>query len=173
MGAVTYYVMNGRQYVRKKSSLTRKRVLKSKAFEKTRQCATKMGIAAQIGSVIYKALPTDYTRERWFYRAITGEAASLLYEGKEEQEVKELLWNKYITATGAIPEGKEPVEEGKWNPHPASQETNLKLREAFYDRWHFQGLSYSRFKHAWSKRRSFNPDRFLDELNQAVLERWR
>jgi hypothetical protein len=75
VGNVTFYQMWGKTYVRKKSSLTRKRVMNSKTFEKTRRYANDLGRAAQIGSIIYKALPADL-KERWLYRAITGEAAT-------------------------------------------------------------------------------------------------
>ena len=173
IGGITFYVMNGRQYARAKSSLRREDVLKKKAFEKTRQCAEKMGIAAQIGSVIYKALPDDMRGDKWFYRAITGEAASLLYKGKEEQEVMDILWKKYILDTGAKPAGDEYVTPGRYNRHEPTKEVNIKLREVFYERWESQGLSYYRYKHAWLKKRNFDfkPDRFRDELNQAYLER--
>ena len=171
IGGVTFYQMNGRTYVRAKSSLTRKRVLKSKAFEKTRKCARDLGRASQIGSVIYKALPDDIRRERWLYRAITGEAASLLYEGKEEQEVEELLWKKYITETGAIPEGEKNIEQGSWNNHPSTKETNIKLREVFQQRWESQGMDYYWFKRAWRKRGSFNRNTFREMLNNADRQR--
>ena len=170
---LTYYVMNGRQYVRKKSSLSRKRVLKSKAFEKTRQCAAKMGIASKIGSLIYKSLPTGYNKERWFYRAITGEAASLLYEGKEERVVIDLLWKRYITETNDEPAEDGYVNQGSTNSHEPAPKTNVKLRQVFFERWLIQGLPYERFKHAWPKKRGFKYYRFRNELNQAVLERKR
>src|SRR5688572_33251175 len=87
VGNTCYYEMGNRTYARTKSSLTRKRVLKDKAFEKTRKHASDLGLASKIGSEIYKALPVDI-KGRWLYRAITGEAASLLYEGKTLEEVK-------------------------------------------------------------------------------------
>jgi hypothetical protein len=171
IGNATFYQMFGRTYVRKKSSLTRKRVLKSKAFEKTRKCARDLGLAAKIGSVIYKALPLDIRKDRWLYRAITGEAASLLYEGKEYQEVKELLWEKYITDTGAIPENDKTIEEGSWNNHRSTKETNIKIRSVFQERWQKQGMLYYWFKRAWKKRGKFNPYTFQEVLNNAVRQR--
>src|SRR5712672_2962614 len=94
IGNVCYYEIGDRTYARTKSSLTRKRVLKSKSFEKTRKHASDLALASRIASAIYKLLPAD-VKGRWIYRAITGEAASLLYKGKTEQEVKECLWKKY------------------------------------------------------------------------------
>src|SRR5262249_40393367 len=102
IGNLTFYQMYGRTYMRTKSSLTRKRVLKSAAFENTRKHAADLGRAAQIGSVVYRALPAEM-KGRWLYRSITGEAASLLYEGQPEEEVLAFLWKKYIEDTGADP----------------------------------------------------------------------
>jgi hypothetical protein len=173
IGNVTFYQMYGRTYVRSKSSLTRKRVLKSKEFEKTRKHAGHFGIAAKIGSVIYKALPLDLRSERWFYRAIAGEAASLLYKGMQEEEVKELLWKKYIKDTGAVAEGKKEIEQGEYNGYLFTKESNRKLREVFYQRWEKQGLLDYWFKRAWSKRSDFFPPNFREGLNFAVLDRAR
>jgi hypothetical protein len=162
VGNVTFYQMWGQTYVRAKSSLTRKRVLKSKVFEKTRQYASKMGSAARIGSFIYKALPADI-KERWLYRAITGEAASLLYKGKEEQEVKDLLWKKYIAGTDSKRE--EAVKATGHNRYHSTTEANKQLREIFLERWEKQGRSYYYFKQAWQKRGYFNKDRFREVLD--------
>ena len=92
---VCVYRMNGQVYMRSKSSLTRKRVLKSKAFEKTRKYARDLGKAAHLGSEIYRQLPAD-KRKRSLYQALTGEAASLLFKGIEEHEVRSILRKKFI-----------------------------------------------------------------------------
>ena len=170
-GGVTCYMMYGRNYVRAKSSLSRKRVLKDKAFEKTRKCAGNFGIAAKIGAVIYKALPFDMRKERWLYRAIAGEAASLLYKGKERQEVQELLWKKYISETGAVPAHAQPLKQGEKNGNFTTKESNLKMREAFHERWIKQGLGNYWYKRTWPKRGTFNMHRFREGLNSAVRQR--
>jgi hypothetical protein len=158
-GNICFYEMDGKSYARKKSSLTRKRVLKAKEFEKTRNYASKMAIAARIGSVIYKALPDDI-KNRWFYRAITGEAASLLYKGREEQEVKELLWKKYITGTNSENENANKVNCKNFK-HSA-RESNRQLRDLFRLVWEKQGKAEYHFKQAWDKRGYFNRERFYD-----------
>ena len=96
IGDFCFYIRAGRTHVRNQSSLTRKRVLKAREFARTRQYAGDMGHASQIASIIYQSLPV---KGRWLFRAITGEAVSLLYEGKPVQEVKENLWRKYILNT--------------------------------------------------------------------------
>ena len=164
IGNLTFYQMYGRTYLRSKSSLTRKRVLKSRAFAKTRKCASSLGVAARIGSEVYRALPGNI-RDRWLYRAITGEAASLLYEGRTEQEVRNLLWEKYIEYTG-VKQETAVIEP------PRKVESNL--REVFLERWEKQGKSYGDFKSAWDKRGYFNRFRFrqvvsrLDSVSKAV-----
>ena len=166
IGNITFYQMYGRTYLRSKSSLTRKRVLKSRAFAKTRKCASSLGIAARIGSEVYRALPGN-VRDRWLYRAITGEAASMLYEGKTEQEVRNQLWDKYIEYTGV----KEETAALQ-----TSRKVETRLREVFEERWEKQGKPYADFRSAWDKRGYFNRFRFrqvvdrLDKVSKAVIK---
>jgi hypothetical protein len=94
---LTFYMMDGVNYVRKKSSLTRKRVLKSPNFRKTRFYAGLMSQASKIGSVIYQALPPDW-RQAWMYRAFTGEAMQILKEGRTVEETTRLMWERYVEA---------------------------------------------------------------------------
>ena len=91
---VVVYLWKGLVCLRMKSSLTRKRVLKSKAFEKTRKYAGNMAKAARLGSAIYKELNLA-KKNRALYHAITGMAASLLYKGVDETEVYQILKKKY------------------------------------------------------------------------------
>jgi len=90
---VCVYKMRGKVYLRSKSSLTRKRVLKSKAFEKTRKYAGKMARASQLASAIYREFPPA-KRDLSKYQAMTGMAASLLYKGLPEDEVQNMLKKK-------------------------------------------------------------------------------
>ena len=97
MGDITFYMMDGMNYARTKSSLTRKRVLKSPVFRKTRHYAGMMSQASRIGSVIYQALPQGW-RQGWMYRAFTGEAVQMLKEGTTVEETTRLLWKRYVEA---------------------------------------------------------------------------
>jgi hypothetical protein len=166
VGGATYYQMNGKQYVRAKSSLSRKRVLKDKAFENTRRCASDLGKAAQIGSLIYHELP-DEIKVHWMYRAITGEAVSMLYDDYTPEEVEEFLWKKYITDTGA--EEKRSITRSSFTKDNSAKKTTLKLREIFCKRWESQGKSYYYFKKAWQKRSFFNRQTFHEYL--AIADR--
>lgn len=89
------YQWDGAIIVRKKSSLTRKRVLTSKKFAKTRGYASKMVTASKIGSAIYKDLP-KFKPDRSLYQKITGMAASLLYAGADPHEVERKLRDEFI-----------------------------------------------------------------------------
>ena len=92
-GNVCVYRMKGKVYLRTKSSLTRKRVLKSKAFEKTRKYAGDMARESRLDSAIYREFPPA-KRDRSKYQAITGMAASLLYQGLGEEKVQQMLRQK-------------------------------------------------------------------------------
>jgi hypothetical protein len=166
IGNLTFYQMYGRTYMRTKSSLTRKRVLKNKEFENTRKHAANLGRAAQIGSVVYRALPLEM-KGRWLYRSITGEAASLLYDGQTEEEVQVFLWKKYIEDTGAVQDSA--IAPGDDNLSRSTKETNKKLWEIFRERWELQGRSYYFFKRAWQKRSYFNREKFGEML--TILNR--
>jgi hypothetical protein len=92
---LTFYMMEGRNFVRTKSSLTRRKVLYSPQFKNTRHHASVMAKASKIGSVVYKALPA-YWRQGWMYRSFTGEAYTLLKAGKKEEEIQQGLMQCYV-----------------------------------------------------------------------------
>lgn len=112
IGKLTFYMMEGRNFVRKKSSLTRRKVLYSSAFENTRHNASVMGQASKIGSYLYNSLPV-YWRQSWMYRSFTGEAYTMLKKGKGICEVREFLWQRYV----------KQVIEKKGNTQPQALES--------------------------------------------------
>src|SRR5689334_3348314 len=128
IGDLCYYVMRNRTYLRSKSTLSRKRVLKSKEFEKTRNYASKFAIANKLASPVYKALPLDI-RARWIYRSIAGEAASLLYQGKSETEVNDILWEKYIYGSNTISEKNNTNETINVPNHSAIVSTSRRVSD--------------------------------------------
>jgi hypothetical protein len=107
IGKLTFYVMEGRNFVRKKSCLTRRKVLYSPQFERTRHNAGLMGQASKIGSFVYNALPA-YWRQSWMYRSFTGEAFTMLKEGKKEDEIQQVLWTRYVEVV-VSKQPKEPI----------------------------------------------------------------
>jgi len=106
---LTFYRMDGKKYVRKKSSLTRRKVLYSPRFERTRHYAGLMGRASKIGSQVYRALP-EYWRQFWMYQSFTGEALTLLRKGKNEQEIVQLLYEVYVKEVAAKQPTAIPVK---------------------------------------------------------------
>ncbi|MEO8403927.1 MAG: hypothetical protein ABI480_05015 [Chitinophagaceae bacterium] len=153
IGNICFYQSGGSSFARAKSSLTRKRVLKSKEFEKTRKHASDLGTASRIASVIYKALPAD-VKGRWIFRAITGDAASMLYEGKTEAVVKDLLQWKYIDSIY----GKKEEKRKSSTVSASTKQANRQWQAIFRDLWVKQGKPTLYFVRAWRKGESFNPD---------------
>jgi hypothetical protein len=92
---ITFYVMEGRNFARKKSSLTRRKVLYSPQFKNTRHFAALMAKASKIGSLVFNALPQNW-RQGWMYRSFTGEAFTMLKAGKKEDEIQQVLWTRYV-----------------------------------------------------------------------------
>ena len=92
---LTFYMIEGRNFVRKKSSLTRRKVLCSPQFKNTRHHASIMAKASKIGSLVYNTLPA-YWRQGWMYRSFTGEAYTMLKARKKEEEIQQLLMQRYV-----------------------------------------------------------------------------
>ena len=74
LGDLTYYKMDGVYYDRKKSSLSRKKVLNSPRFERTRQHASQLAEASKIASAIYKQISKE-KRSIDLFRSIVGKAS--------------------------------------------------------------------------------------------------
>ena len=90
MQEYTFYQMDGKDIVRKKTSLDKKRVKTDPAFANSRKSSTVFGKAAAIAREVYQALPIE-KRKHGLIGKLTGIANKLLHEGKSEFEVKELL----------------------------------------------------------------------------------
>src|ERR1700757_3395919 len=87
IGNLCFYFYRGENLVRTKSSLTGKRVKTDKKFKETMKNAGLLGKASKIGSEVYAALPASW-RQHWMHRSFTGEAFTLLRQGKSELEIK-------------------------------------------------------------------------------------
>lgn len=91
-----FYRMWNKDFLRTKSSLTRKRVKSDPAFANTMKEAKTMGRASKIASVIYKALPKEF-RQFWMYRAFTGEIVMMLKNGRNEKEAEQKMQQIYVS----------------------------------------------------------------------------
>jgi hypothetical protein len=85
--------MEGKYYVRKKSSLTGKRVKKDKKFRLTMIYAGIMAQASKIASSVYRQIPKE-ERKHPYFRTLTGMAQKLLRKGVSAEEVYEQLYNR-------------------------------------------------------------------------------
>lgn len=160
---VVFYQWEGRIFVRKKSSLTRERVLKDKAFAGLRKHAGDMGRASRIASEVYKLLPVDI-KGRWIFRTIAGDAASLIYKGKDEAQVKEILHRKYVLKPSTNKEtihSKEKQKEiaaGSLIGTRSTKQANKEWRKLFQACWEKQGKPEFYFDRTWQRGLPFNPD---------------
>jgi hypothetical protein len=93
--SLTFYKMEGRYYARKKSSLTREKVLTHPAFIKTRIEADLLATASKIASSIYSDLPVNW-RQFWMFRSFTGEAQTMMKQGRNAQQAYDHLWKTYV-----------------------------------------------------------------------------
>jgi hypothetical protein len=105
---ICFYRMEGKYYVRMKSSLTGKRVKKDPAFACTMQYAQLLGRASKIASRLYRALPKE-TREFSQYRALTGKAMQLLKEGLTDAAALALLQPRRQELKGVQQPAAAPV----------------------------------------------------------------
>jgi hypothetical protein len=92
---ITLYKMEGKYYLRKKSRLTREKVLTHKAFRLTRIYANLLAAASKIASSIYTDLPIEW-RQFWMFRSFTGEAMKMLEGGQSAQQAYDYLWETYL-----------------------------------------------------------------------------
>ncbi len=90
MGGITYYKMDGIYYARAHTSLDKKKVMKDKAFERSRVRMKDFGAASRWCSPIYRQLPKS-CKGQGVHQKMTGRAHRLFLEGKSGEEVRELL----------------------------------------------------------------------------------
>ena len=86
----TYYKLNGKYYIRKKSTLSRKKVLTSPEFHLTRIYANQFREASEIASLLYKEID-EGKKNMNLFRSLVSRAKLLLASGKNKEEVVEML----------------------------------------------------------------------------------
>jgi hypothetical protein len=124
---LTFYMMDGRNFARTKSSLTRRKVLYSPQFKNTRHHASIMAKASKIGSLVYNALPA-YWRQGWMYRSFTGEAYTMLKARKKEEDIQQLLMQRYVEPIV----NKQPENENIVPLHKEPKRTYRKSDTAYW-----------------------------------------
>jgi hypothetical protein len=83
---ICFYKMEGKYYVRMKSSLTGKRFWKDKAFERSRQSCRGFGKANQLASKVYRSIEKE-KRQYSIFCHLKTIAIALTGEGLGEEEV--------------------------------------------------------------------------------------
>ena len=95
LDGLTFYKMNGKYLVRKKSSLTAERVKTDACFIPTMQQASFLRRASKIGSTVYALVPKEH-KQHSLYRILTGQANLYLKKGMAEDEILSRLLYDYI-----------------------------------------------------------------------------
>ena len=109
---ITFYKMFEIYYARMKSSLSRKKVLTSPRFARTRMHANQLAEASQIASQLYKSVPKE-AKNMKFFRSIVGKAKILLASGEERETVLKILSN--LLFTQAKPSTLKQAKKSKAN----------------------------------------------------------
>jgi hypothetical protein len=113
---LTYYKMEGRYYVRMKSSLTRKKFRKHKAFERSRASCKRFSEGNKLASKLYRMIEKNKRIYKLFC-FLKKRSIMLLKEGKSLIEVEEILMD-YLMEFGLV-ESIKPILEStnEINPH--------------------------------------------------------
>ena len=136
---VTYYIMKGVHYARRKSSLDRKRILRDPHFERFRQCAKVFGKASKLASELYRLFPKE-RKKHGVYGKLTGEFNLLFREGKTSEQAVEVMMKKYLEVK-MIEEKKELATNNTFQP-PLSN-SFINEREMLFNRNSFDLISSS------------------------------
>lgn len=119
---VTFYIMQGVHYARRKSSLDRKRIIRDPRFQRFRECSKVFGRASKLASQLYRLLPKEL-RKHGVHGKLTGEFNLLFREGKVSEEAVEIMMKKYLNV--------EIEKEFKKKELPTFTAGNLYLSNSF------------------------------------------
>ncbi len=114
-GGLCFYELDGAYYVRRKSTLSGKRVKRDPKFALTMVYAGIMGRASKIAAAVYHMIPLE-ERVHTFYRILTGAAMTLLKQGVEADLVRAMLEQEFLARKKVLAglveeEGMEVVSE--------------------------------------------------------------
>ena len=108
---LTFYLMNGKLYVRMKSSLSRKKVKYSPRFVRTMQSAEELRRASRLASRIYWELSKEQKKKVFvLYKKMTGVAKLAFKYGKSEAEAEREV-REYLVREGVVKEEEVVVKE--------------------------------------------------------------
>ncbi|HEU4551356.1 MAG TPA: hypothetical protein VFS25_00915 [Chitinophaga sp.] len=118
-GDTCFYEMEGEYYMRRKSSLSSKRVKRDPAFALTRIYAGLLAQASPIASAVYRKIPRDKRRHAQ-YREMRGAAQRMLKQGITAEAISAQLEQKYlhvhnVEITPAVTGTKQPIQPAAVN----------------------------------------------------------
>jgi len=129
IGNRCYYKLNGKYYVRAKSSLSRRRVKRSPAFRHTMVYAERLAQASRIASGIYRLFEKD-KRKVQLYRAMTGKAIDLLKTGMAAASIQTALMHAYRSYLQQWVLDNITATDIAFSPETAVVQTLLKAEDA-------------------------------------------
>ena len=92
---LTYYIMNGKGYARKKSCLDKKRFFRKPSFSNSRRASSRFGVSNKLCATAYRELPRD-ERDKALYNELLAIATHMLKYQHSEEEVLTTLRNHTI-----------------------------------------------------------------------------
>ena len=94
---LVFYAMEGRGYVRRKSSLTGKDFKTKACFKGSRQSAARFAVGNRIAGAVYRALPVQ-SKNYHLFCIIKSKAIALLKDGLTHEDTR-LQLQALVTAT--------------------------------------------------------------------------
>lgn len=92
---ITFYKRNGNYFARMKSSLTKQRFWKDKAFEGSRNSCGRMSKASPMASRLYHLLPAE-KKKGYLFQTITGKIKKKIKSGESDDEIKQWFYKEYL-----------------------------------------------------------------------------
>jgi hypothetical protein len=96
IGNITGYRMNGKHYLKTKSSLSRRQILKKDCFSNTRRNAKWFGEAQSIAKEIYHELPPDKRNQFKVWYPLRNKAQLLVRKELPREDILRHLRNEFI-----------------------------------------------------------------------------
>lgn len=100
LGGMTFYKLGCKYYVRRKSSLDRRRVCQDPAFARSRASSRRFGLASMLAGHIYRNLSANRKRYCTIGK-LTAAAVRLLQLGYSLSVTGTLLFNRYLGVSAA------------------------------------------------------------------------
>jgi hypothetical protein len=97
-----FYRMEGRYYVRRKSTLTGRRFQRDAAFAGSRRSAGLLASASSLASRLYRRLPKE-RKARAVFQRLTGDVKLLLATGWSEERIARWFTKNYLPTTAPTP----------------------------------------------------------------------